>query len=236
MYGSRVSELEMVGWDFSNLDGRMWAAEPPWDFEVMCSAAIRDASRVLDLGTGGGERLIRLLESATRPWPRVIATEGWAPNVPVATANLQPLGVEVIAYDPEIDTRMVCPDESFDLVMNRHEALDAKEIARVLQPGGILLTQQVDGNELPELRELFGGQPAYPDVTLAIQRGHMEEAGLQVLAADEWSGPLTFCNAEALDDYLSLVPWDRHPAFDVTQLPDGEVTLTQRRFWLQATR
>jgi hypothetical protein len=49
-------------------------------------------------------------------------------------------------------------------------------------------------------------------------------------------GPLTFADAKALDEYLSLVPWDRPDAFDATQLPRGQITLTQRRFWLRAVR
>ena len=66
----------MVGWDFSRLDGRMWSDEPPWDFEVLCAEALRDAHDVLDLGTGGGERLIELLEALPQPWPKIAATEG----------------------------------------------------------------------------------------------------------------------------------------------------------------
>jgi hypothetical protein len=52
---------------------------------------MRAGTTLLDLDTGGGELL-----AASAPLPRrTIATEGWAPNVPVARDRLSPLGVEV---------------------------------------------------------------------------------------------------------------------------------------------
>lgn len=33
------TEAEMRGWDFSVLDGRLDAEDPPWDFEADCLAA-----------------------------------------------------------------------------------------------------------------------------------------------------------------------------------------------------
>ena len=51
---------------------------------------MRGAQSVLDLGTGGGERLLELRED----WPaRVAATEGYAPNLALATERLAPYGV-----------------------------------------------------------------------------------------------------------------------------------------------
>lgn len=52
----------MHGWDFSVLKGRMTSARPDWDFEAECRdalSALADAGggTVLDMGTGGGERL-----------------------------------------------------------------------------------------------------------------------------------------------------------------------------------
>lgn len=58
------AESQMVGWDFSRLDGALVADSPWWDYEADCLQALH-ASRVgtLDLGIGGGERLSTLLES-----------------------------------------------------------------------------------------------------------------------------------------------------------------------------
>jgi len=240
-------ESQMVGWDFSPLDGALVADDPWWDYEADCLRALR-ASRVgaLDLGTGGGERLSTLLESlsqgSTLP-PLVVATEGWQPNLPVARARLATRGVAVLKYDSEDGDSLDLPDRSLDLVMARHESYDAAEVARVLAPGGRFLTQQVDGFDAPEIHEWFGGEYLHPDVTAEIQSRALDEAGMRIDQVDTWEGTMTFADAVALVSYLGLVPWDA-PGFTVKEhaqrLHDLEtsapIIVTQRRFRIYATR
>lgn len=233
----------MVGWDFSRLEGRLTATEPSWDFKADCLAAMRRASRIVDLGTGGGERLGTLLADMAGHSSVVTATEGWEPNLPVARANLAPWGIEVFPYDA--DTRETVPfeDGSVDLVMSRHEAIDAGEVARVLAPGGRLLTQQVDGFDTPEIHEWFGGEYLYPHVTLSRYMAELEDAGLRIDVADAWDGVMQFTDVEALVMYLAMVPWDA-PNFSVDKHTDqltvlGEHTplrVTQRRFRVYARK
>ena len=49
-------------------------------------------------------------------------------------------------------------DSRFDVVLNRHELDDPAEVFRVLRPGGVFLTQQVDGRDSEETHALFGGR------------------------------------------------------------------------------
>ncbi len=144
------------GWDFSSLDGRMDQDSPPWDFEQVCRAAATHSSRLLDMGTGGGEALLAFADVLPQD---TMATEGWAPNVPVATAALAAHGIPVVEFGQPEDAAepepMPFPDGRFDLILNRHESYHPQEIARVLAPGGTFLTQQVGGDELSELRELL---------------------------------------------------------------------------------
>ncbi|MFE5339270.1 class I SAM-dependent methyltransferase [Isoptericola sp. NPDC056578] len=230
----------MVGWDFAALAGATTSDDPPWDFEADCLASMQHAGRgtVVDLGTGGGERLSALLDRLpTGSGATVVATEGWAPNEPVARERLAPYGVPVLAYDAEADPRMPFADGSVDVLMARHEAYDAAEVARVLAPGGAFLTQQVDGRDAFELRDAFGAEPLYPHVRLDRARPDLERAGLTVDAADEWRGRLRFADVEAVVAYLALTPWTV-PGFDVaTQVErpvelhgSGPVDVTQVRF------
>jgi len=241
------AESQMVGWDFSRLDGALVADDPWWDYEADCLQALR-ASHVgaLDLGTGGGERLSALLESlpqgSTLP-PLVVATEGWQPNLPVARARLAARRVAVLRYDSEDGDALDLPDQSLDLVMARHESYDATEVARVLAPGGRLLTQQVDGFDAPEIHEWFGSEYLHPDVTAEVHAGALHEAGMRIDQVDTWEGAMTFADTVALVTYLGLVPWDA-PGFTVKEhaqrLYDLEasapITVTQRRFRIYATR
>src|SRR5215470_4523817 len=81
------------GWDFSWLEGRrVEEGEDDWDYEERARRLIQRAASLIDLGTGGGERLSRL-----GSFPALaVATEAYGPNVPIARLRLQPLGVTVV--------------------------------------------------------------------------------------------------------------------------------------------
>ncbi|MFI2105435.1 class I SAM-dependent methyltransferase [Isoptericola sp. NPDC019693] len=234
----------MVGWDFAVLAGSTTSDDPPWDFEADSLDALRRARRAVDLGTGGGERLSALLDRLPAGCaPSVVATEGWEPNEPVARERLTPYGVPVVAYDAEAEPSLPFADGSVDLLMARHESYDAAEVARVLAPGGVFLTQQVDGRDTAELRDWFGGEALYPDVRLDRARPDLERAGLTVDVADEWRGRLRFADVEAVVTYLALTPWTV-PGFDPADHAErlaelhraGPVDVTQVRFRCSARK
>jgi SAM-dependent methyltransferase len=195
---------------------------------------------VLDLGTGGGEFLLTLADTLPAD---THATEGWPTNLPVARAALAPLGVEVAAHDPA-GGPLPFPDSRFDVVLSRHAAYDAADVARVLRPGGTLLTQQVDGRNLDDLARLFGAGPAFPHVTVEAAARAAEDAGLRVHAARSWSGPVTFADGAALLSFLRTVPWHLPADFTVESHADVLLALdewprlefTERRFLLHARR
>ena len=81
------------GWDFSHLRGRCIEDAPPWSYENMVRDRLRTASSVLDLGTGGGERLSAFRDVLPR---RTVATEGCPPNRELARKRLAPLGIQVV--------------------------------------------------------------------------------------------------------------------------------------------
>ncbi|MDO5063936.1 MAG: GNAT family N-acetyltransferase [Actinomyces bowdenii] len=254
----------MVGWDFSALSGRMTMGSPPWDFEAECLEALRALAaralegrqgrrpRVLDMGTGGGERLAGLLAQLgdhQRRALEVLATEGWQDNLPVARERLQVLepAVEVLAHDAEGPDPLPVPKASIDLVMNRHEALIPADAARVLRPGGLLITQQVDGTEVPEVHRWFGTEPLFPQVRPGIVAERSRQAGLVVEDCEAWEGPLELADVEALVEYWGYVPWDVPEDFTVPgyattlarihrESGGGPVRLTARRFRLRARR
>jgi SAM-dependent methyltransferase len=235
---------QMVGWDFSRLDGRLRADEPWWDFDADCLAEMRGARHIVDLGTGGGERLIRLLSqlpTSEYDDKTVEATEGWEPNIEEATRNLSPFNVIVHRYDSERGDRLPFEDNSIDLVMSRHESIDPSEIARVLTPGGRFMTQQVDGRDATELHQWFDAEFLYPDVSLATYSTQIESEGMHISVADDWTGTMEFADIAALVEYMGLVPWDV-PGFKVTDHADvllklspvKPIQVTQRRFRIYA--
>jgi Methylase involved in ubiquinone/menaquinone biosynthesis len=248
-----VEELEdahaaatTVGWDFSCLEGKMSADSPWWDFEADCRAALRKSVRVVDLGTGGGERLSCLVDDLQGDVPlgqMIWATEGWKENLWLAMRNLGKYRIPVFEYDAEADQPMPFADQSLDLVMSRHEVIDAMEISRVLVPGGQFLTQQVDGLDAAELHDWFGSDFQYLGVNVGEYSKALESVGMEVEVAQEWEGAMTFADAKALVTYMGLVPWDV-PEFSVAahaeRLAELEaakpIRVSQRRFLIHATK
>ena len=97
---------------------------------------------MLDMDTGGGEKLLSLHEY----WPaRVVATEDYPPNVTLATERLSRLGVQVIYAGVSDFNSMRFEDGEFDLVPNRHAPFNSSEVARILSVGGTFLAQQMHG-------------------------------------------------------------------------------------------
>lgn len=235
-------ESPVTGWDFSELTGGFTEEEPPWSYRQLARQVLSDAGSALDVGTGGGELLLELADALPGD---TVATEGWAPNLPVASANLSVQGIPVVCYDAESDPTLPFPDQRFDVVLDRHEAYIASEIYRVLRPEGWFLTQQVDGRNFDETRTLFGEGASFPHVTLANFRAEVVDAGFEVTAAEEWLGRSRFSDVAALVRYLAYVPWEVPIDFSVhnyaPQLLDlhhagHDLTFTQRRFYLCARR
>jgi len=201
----REEQQPFSGWDFSHLKGRYFESALPWSYEEKVRALLVHADSVLDLGTGGGEKLLEFNDQLPA---NTLATEGWAPNIPVARKNLEAHGIQVIPYDMEKEARMPFRDNSFSLVIDRHEAYDASEIARILKPAGSFLTQQVDGPGMADLSSVFGREPTSPEVTLAVCVKEVEQAGLEIDFAQEAMGKMRFTDVGAFVYYVHAVPWE----------------------------
>jgi SAM-dependent methyltransferase len=201
------------GWDFSWLGDRAVSHPPPWDFEALVERRAADAPDLLDLGTGGGEWLAAL---SRRP-ARTVATEAWPPNVEVARRRLRPLGVEVVAVETAPDNcdqplglevpALPFGAGSFSLVVSRHESYLAAEVARVLRPGGLFLTQQMGGDS-SGYRAALGLEPIEQRTfEVELAREQLESAGLRVLSAEAGTGATTFADAGAFAYWLRAIPW-----------------------------
>lgn len=235
------------GWDFSSLDGRMSESSEPWDLAAVWRTALASATRVLDMGTAGGEFLARFADVLPA---HTVASEGWLPNLGVARRGLAPYDVGVVGSDPdEHGSHLPFAAGSFDLVLNRHEAYDPADVWRILSPGGVFVTQQVGGDELGEVRSAFGMSPSAPEVTYDRFRAGLADAGFDVVDGAESVGHYVFADIGALVAYVQLVPWDVPEDFTVERYADELLHLHQRgpisgkpfratrkRFWLEGRK
>jgi len=196
------------GWDFSWLIGRMDRGVLPWDYASLARDALATATSLLDIDTGGGEVLASLA-----PLPAAIATEPYPLNVPIATARLAPLGVDVRAGRA---SALPVADGDVNLVLNRHGLLDAAETARVLTAQGVFLTQQVGSRNDLAFNDALGVPPASPPDahTLHSTVAELEDAGLVIDQAQEDYPVTRYFDVGAVVFQLRSVPW-QVPGFDM---------------------
>jgi SAM-dependent methyltransferase len=200
---AEAAAVPVEGWDFSWFDGRATEQRPSWGYARMVGERMATATAALDIQTGGGE----VLATAPKPPPLLVATESWPPNVPVAAANLRPLGASVVAAAdvPSLPFR----DGAFDLVTSRHPVHTWwDEIARVLRPGGIFLSQQIGAGTNRDLSEAMMGPLPEPGWGHPEQiAGAAEAAGLRVLDLRAESLRLEFFDVAAVAYFLRKVIW-----------------------------
>jgi SAM-dependent methyltransferase len=215
---AEAEEADFSGWDFSYLDGRWIEDEPTWDYGKKVRERLSGVDTLLDMGTGGGEFLAGL-----EPLPEhVYATEGYGPNIPVARARLEPLGVQVV--EVQADERLQFGDDLFDMVINRHESFAAEEVWRVLKSGGRFVTEQVGGKIHLRLNELLQNQVVYPYADWVLEKavGELEACGFEILEQREEYPKTIFMDIGAVVYYLRAIPW---------QIPGFSVAAYRERLW-----
>ncbi|HLI07039.1 MAG TPA: methyltransferase domain-containing protein [Ktedonobacteraceae bacterium] len=202
------------GWDFSYLAERMTDihTRKMWDYAASAAAAMKQARSMLDMRTGGGERLAQLL--ALQPVPKVYATEGYPPNVQVARERLESLGVTVYAVQGE---HLPFANDELDLVVNRHGSYDPDEVRRVLKPGHLFITQQVGDQTNLRLYELLDsrgkeqivhpGAPAPAAWNLAVATQQLQRFGWQIVEQQEAFYITRYHDVGAIVYYLKAIPW-----------------------------
>ncbi len=227
------------GWSFGDVDVRRLEPGPPWDYEVTAREHASIASDLLDLGTGGGEVLARVIRGLP---VRAVATEEWKVNTPVARDRLAAQGVPVIRCS---SLALPFRAAAFDLVLDRHEALSPAEVVRILRPGGSLVTQQCGHDDWAELWPFFPNRVEFDDHCRAYVDG-LRAAGMTVAAARHHRkvalgtlGDLVFM--------LLLQPWwlpCLDPVRDIDTLlvvedalrTEHGIVLTESRYLLTATK
>lgn len=205
------------GWDFSHIQNRYEEENNlPWNFDETVRRYLHPQHHILDIDTGGGEFLLSL----GHPRPLTAATEGYPPNAALCREVLLPLGVDFREADG--GGPLPFPDDSFDLVLNRHGDYLPAEVFRVLKPGGVFLTQQVGAENDRDLVELLL-DPApplpFPRQYLSIAREDLEAAGFTVTEAQEAYCPIRFWDVGALVWFARVIPWE-FPGFSVETCRD----------------
>lgn len=197
------------GWDFSHLQSRWQHGPLVWDYKSIVMAFLHPVDLLLDMGTGGGEFLLSL----DHPYENTSVTEAWQPNIQLCMEKLVPLGIQV--YPVQEDASLPIADDSFDIVINRHESYDLHEVRRILRPGGMFITQQVGGENCIALEKRINLEiPLHQAFSVETELPKFHDCGFSVNYSNEYFPQLKFFDVGAIVFWAKIIEWS-FPGFSV---------------------
>lgn len=199
-----------------------------WSYPDLLREYVARASRAVDVGTGGGE---------------VFSTASRATDVAL---DLDPDRLRVARI------RLPCPlvrgDQnflpfrraSFDLVTDRHVGVQPEQVLRVLEPGGIYLTQQPGGHICQDIFNAmgWGSNEAFWRRETAADGGrywsfddhvaYFRDAGCRIIRLEEAYVDYEFLDEQSLAFWLANAPL---PSIDIAVERDKLDALPLRTNW-----
>ena len=151
---------ELKNWDFSQIK---YEEEnlTKWDMYDFLRKNTNLQSKILDLGTGGGEKVLTQFPDVSE----ILGTDFSEEMIKTANYNLSKSNKRNITFRKMDNLNMDTPKDYFDVVLARHTCIDAKQIYDTLKPNGILILRGVDKLDCWQLKRLFGRGQAYDDIT-----------------------------------------------------------------------
>lgn len=137
-------------WDFSKFEIESESLTN-WNlFEILKTLATKD-SKILDLGTGGGEKLLKYFPECQE----ILGTDYSEEMLKTANENLKQSGRKNISFKLMDNLKMDVPNNYFDIVVARNTPTDPKQIFKCLKKGGYLLIHGVDKYDCWSLKMIF---------------------------------------------------------------------------------
>ena len=149
---------EIKDWDFSKFEIET-EDFTNWDlYEILKKITNKD-SKILDLGTGGGEKVLECFPDCAE----ILGTDFSPAMIETANQNLAKSGRKNISFRLMDNLAMDVPENYYDVVVARHTVTNPKQIYKCLKKGGTLLIRGVDRDDCWSLKLLFGRGQGYLD-------------------------------------------------------------------------
>lgn len=166
---------EAIGnWDFDQIKYKT-EKQTNWNFYEKIKEYTNKDSICLDLGTGGGEKVLKYYPEAGK----IYATDFSQKMIKTAKENLKLYPNRNIEFLQMDNLDMSFPDKMFDLISARHTVIDAKQIYKALKDDGVLIIEGVDQKDCWELKELFGRGQCFHDKVAISEKDYndLKDAG-----------------------------------------------------------
>lgn len=131
-----------------------------WDMYEILNKFAKEDSTILDLGTGGGEKVLNKFPKVSK----IIGTDFSSEMIKTANQNLKKSGKTNIEFKVMNNLNMNTPDNYFDIVVARHTCISAEQIFKTLKHNGKLILRGVNKLDCWQLKRLFNKGQAFNDV------------------------------------------------------------------------
>lgn len=177
MQENEFKYYERIGnWDFSQIKFQTENLTN-WDFYEKIKENTNEKSLCLDLGTGGGEEVLKNYPSVGM----IIATDFSEEMIKTAKKNAKKYSNKRVKFTKMNNLEMNFPRETFDLISARHTIIEAKQVYDCLANQGILVIEGVDKKDCWEIKKIFGRGQAYNDKIAISEKDYLDlkEAGFK---------------------------------------------------------
>lgn len=149
---------KIKNWDFSQINCEVECLTN-WNMNKILNEKATMNSRILDLGTGGGEIVINEFLEVLE----IVGTDFSPEMIKTAKENLKKSKKKNIKFRIMDNLNMDTEDNYFDIVVARNTCINAKQIHKTLKKGGLLLVRGVDKLDCWQLKRLFNRGQAFND-------------------------------------------------------------------------
>lgn len=155
---------KLANWSFDNIN---YISEnfTDWIYEDEVLKHSNVNSKILDLGTAAGEKVLKKFPECSE----ILGTDFSEEMIKNANINLAQSGRKNIKFRVMNNLKMNTPDNYFDLVTARHTVIAPKQIYKTLKFGGYLIVRGVDKLDCWELKRMFKtGQSFYDKKPISL--------------------------------------------------------------------
>lgn len=158
----KINEYEyynnLANWSFDEIN---YTSEnfTNWVYEDEIAKHVTKDSKILDLGTAAGEKLLKYFPICSE----ILGTDFSKEMIKEANQNLIKSGRKNITFKVMNNLQMNTPDNYFDIVTARHTVINSNQIYKTLKTGGYLIIRGVDKLDCWELKRMFNRGQAFHD-------------------------------------------------------------------------
>jgi len=149
---------QLANWSFDEIN---YTSEnfTNWVYEEEIKKHTKKDSKILDLGTAAGEKVLKRFPECAE----ILGTDFSEEMIKAANKNLEKSDRKNIVFRVMNNFKMDTPDNYFDIVTARHTATDPKQIYKTLKNGGYLIIRGVDKLDCWNLKRMFNRGQSFHD-------------------------------------------------------------------------